>query len=57
MDLVVRRKVGRGLELSAGGTNLQTPRHLEFDAGTGYVAPAYVPRSLLVMVKWTFPKD
>lgn len=57
MDLVVRRKVGRGLELSAGGTNLQTPRHLEFDAGTGYVAPAYVPRSLFVMVKWTFPKD
>jgi iron complex outermembrane recepter protein len=54
MDLVVTRKVGRRLEFSAGGTNLQTPRHLEFDAGTGYVAPAYVPRSLFLKATWTF---
>lgn len=53
-DVHVRRKLGRSIELDAGGTNLQSPRHLEFDAGTGYITPAYIPRSLFGKGTWTF---
>jgi iron complex outermembrane recepter protein len=47
-------KVGRRVELGAGGTNLQAARHVEFDAGTGYVMPAYVPRSWFIKGTWSF---
>lgn len=57
VDAQVARKLGHTFEVSAGGTNLQSPRHLEFDAGTGYVTPAYVPRSFFVKGTWTFPRD
>jgi iron complex outermembrane receptor protein len=54
VDAHISEKIGKTLEVSLGGTNLQSPRHLEFDAGTGYETPAYVPRSFVLTGKWTF---
>jgi iron complex outermembrane receptor protein len=54
LDLHLLRRLGRGVSLGAGGTNLLTPRHLEFGSGTGFVSSAEVPRSLFVKGAWTF---
>ena len=54
VDLHVSRKVGRNTELDAGGTNLLTPRHIEFGNGTSADVPLYVPRSLFVRARWSF---
>ncbi len=54
LDLHVAHKVGRALELEAGGTNLLSPRHQEFGGGTSFVTPYLVPRSSFVKGTWTF---
>lgn len=54
LDAHLTRKIGRNVEFEAGGTNLLTPRHLEFGNGTDFIVPAYVPRSLFVNAAWSF---
>jgi iron complex outermembrane receptor protein len=54
LDLHLSRNLGRSLTFDAGGTNLLTPRHLEFGSVTGFVTPSEVPRSLFVKGSWTF---
>ena len=54
VDLHLTRQLGRSFQFDGGGTNLQTPRHLEFGSGTGFVNPAYVPRSFFIKGTWTF---
>jgi iron complex outermembrane receptor protein len=54
-DLHVAYKLAHSIELDAGGTNLLTPRHIEFGSGsTAVVLPSYVPRSLFIRGKWSF---
>jgi iron complex outermembrane receptor protein len=54
VDANLTRKLGRAFAWSAGGTNLLSPRHVEFGTVLGYVTPAYVPRSLFVKGTLTF---
>jgi iron complex outermembrane receptor protein len=54
LDLHLMRRLGHSVSLDAGGTNLLTPRHPEFDSTTGFVTPSEVPRSLFVKGTWTF---
>jgi iron complex outermembrane receptor protein len=54
LDLHIARKLGRALELDAGVTNLLSPRHAEFGAGTGFTIPASVPRSAFLKAAWSF---
>ena len=54
LDLHLVRRIGRFTEIDAGGTNLLTPRHLEFGSGNSQIQSEYVPRSLFVKAKWTF---
>jgi iron complex outermembrane receptor protein len=54
LDMHVSRKLGRSVLLDAGGTNLLSARHVEFDPSTGYIAAAYVPRSWFVKGSWSF---
>ncbi len=54
VDLRVSRQVSDRVRISAGGTNLLTPRHSEFGNSTGFEAPLFVPRSLSVKAGWSF---
>jgi iron complex outermembrane receptor protein len=54
LDFHVARKLGRSLEFDAGGTNLLTPRHIEYGNGPGFVTAAQVPRSLFIKTVWSF---
>lgn len=54
LDLHVSHAIGHGFDLTAGGTNLLTPRHIEFFDGTDLIYPNYVPRSLFLRAKWSF---
>lgn len=54
LDFHVTRKLGRSFEFDAGGTNLLTPRHIEYGDGPGFVTPALVPRSLYIKTVWSF---
>jgi iron complex outermembrane receptor protein len=54
LDFHVSRKLGRNVAIDAGGTNLLSPRHLEFGDGTDFVTPDYVPRSVFVNAAWSF---
>jgi iron complex outermembrane receptor protein len=54
LDMHISRKIGHAIEVDAGGTNLLTPRHVEFSGDTAALVPSYVPRSFFVKAKWTF---
>ncbi len=54
IDLRISHKLNHSLAFEAGGTNLLTPRHLEFGDSTGFYAPAFVPRSLFLKAIWSF---
>jgi iron complex outermembrane receptor protein len=54
LDLHVARKIGNWVMVEAGGTNLLSPRHLEFGGDTGFVTPFLVPRSFFIKGKWSF---
>ena len=54
LDAHLVREVGRFVQLDAGGTNLLSPRHLEFGGGTAAITPAYVPRSIFLRATWAF---
>jgi iron complex outermembrane receptor protein len=54
LDLRLKRKVGRFMELEAGGTNLLAPRHVEFGSQSAAIIPAYTPRSFTVTARWAY---
>jgi len=54
LDLHVSHAIGHGFDLTAGGTNLLTPRHIEFFDGTDLIYPNYIPRSLFLRARWSF---
>ncbi len=54
VDVHAARTLPHGLQLEAGGTNLLTPRHLEFPSNTSFSQAAYVPRSGFLKVNWSF---
>ena len=54
LDLEISRNIRRRVRISAGGTNLLTPRHREFSDSTGFVVPLFVPRTLSSRVDWSF---
>ncbi|SEG36908.1 iron complex outermembrane recepter protein [Bryocella elongata] len=54
LDLHLSHSLGRHLDLDAGGTNLLSPRHLEFGDNSGLNTCLEVPRSLYVKAKVSF---
>jgi len=54
LDLGISRLVKERMRISAGSTNLLTPRHAEFGSTTGFVVPLLVPRSLFAKAEWSF---
>ena len=53
LDLHLSRKLPHSFELQAGGTNLLTPRHLEFGSATSFDLSAYIPRSAAFKLSWS----
>ena len=54
LDLHLAHRLGRFVEIDAGGTNLLRPAHTEFGGASAAIVPGYVPRSLFLKFKWTF---
>ncbi len=54
VDFKVSRLIDERVRISAGGTNLLTPRHSEFGNSTGFEAPLLVPRSFSAKADWSF---